>query len=155
MKPLTITCCFALLLVIAACNDTPTEETAAAPKADSPATATNTPAPPIQVDSATAAKNWQQYMTPGEPHKMMASWSGTWNAEVTSWDKPGATPRTSTGKAVNKTILNGLYQTSSFKGNMMGMPFEGVSTTGYDNHKKKFITSWIDNMGSGIMHMEG
>jgi hypothetical protein len=156
MKSLTITCCFALLLVITACNDTATEATTDAPKADSPAVAAdNTPKPPKQVDSATAAKNWQAYMTPGDAHKMMASWNGTWNAEVTSWEKPGAAPMTSTGKAVNKTILNGLYQSSTFTGNMMGMPFQGASTTGYDNHKKMFVSSWIDNMGSGIMHMEG
>jgi hypothetical protein len=156
MKALTISCCFALLLVITACNDTATEETAA-PKADSPATTTAdaTPKPPKKVDSATLMKNWQMYSTPSDAHKMMAAWNGTWNAEVTSWMKPGAPPTTSKGKMVNKTVFNGLYQQSSFSGDMMGMPFQGVSTTGYDNHKKVFVSSWIDNMGSGIMHMEG
>lgn len=37
----------------------------------------------------------------------------------------------------------------------MGMPFEGYSITGYDNAKKVFVSSWIDNMGTGIMFMEG
>ena len=35
------------------------------------------------------------------------------------------------------------------------MPFEGRSTVGYDNAMNKFISTWIDNMGSGIMYMEG
>jgi hypothetical protein len=35
------------------------------------------------------------------------------------------------------------------------MPFEGRSTMAYDNHKKIFVTSWIDNMSSGIMTGEG
>ena len=35
------------------------------------------------------------------------------------------------------------------------MPFEGTSTTGYDNAKKVYISTWIDNMSSGIMTMEG
>ena len=26
---------------------------------------------------------------------------------------------------------------------------------GYDNVKKKFVSGWIDNMGTGIMTMEG
>ena len=156
MKALTTTCLSALLLVLTACNDTPAEETTAA-KTDSPATvaAESTPKPPKQVDSATAMKNWQMYATPSDAHKLMASWNGTWNAEVSSWEKPGAPVMTSKGKMVNKTIFNGLYQQSSFNGNMMGMPFQGQSTTGFDNHKKVFVTSWIDNMGSGIMHMEG
>jgi hypothetical protein len=156
MKALTTTCLFALLLAIASCNDTPTEETAAAPKPDSTgATAESTPKPPKKVDSATQMKNWQMYATPSDAHKLMATWNGTWNAEVTSWMKPGAPPMTSKGKMVNKTVFNGLYQQSSFSGDMMGMPFQGASTTGYDNHKKVFVSSWIDNMGSGIMHMEG
>jgi hypothetical protein len=35
------------------------------------------------------------------------------------------------------------------------MPFEGISTTGYDNAKKTFVSTWVDNMGTGIMIMEG
>jgi hypothetical protein len=38
---------------------------------------------------------------------------------------------------------------------MMGMPFEGKSTMAYDNFTKKFISSWVDNMGTGVMTMEG
>ena len=30
-----------------------------------------------------------------------------------------------------------------------------MSTTAYDNAKKVFISTWIDNMGTGIMKMEG
>ena len=30
-----------------------------------------------------------------------------------------------------------------------------LHSTGYDNVKKKFVTSWIDNMGTGIMNSEG
>ena len=35
------------------------------------------------------------------------------------------------------------------------MPFEGTSTTGYDNAKKVFFTTWMDNMSTGVMNMEG
>lgn len=38
---------------------------------------------------------------------------------------------------------------------MMGMPFEGHGTLAYDNHRKMFVSTWIDNMGSGIMVLEG
>ena len=38
---------------------------------------------------------------------------------------------------------------------MMGMPFEGMSTVAYDNAKKIFISTWIDNMGTGLSTMEG
>lgn len=105
-------------------------------------------------DSATMAKNWQDYMTPGEEHKMMAKWDGTWTGEVTMW-MPGAPEQKSTSTAENKMIMNGLYQQSTHTGDMMGMPFNGISIVGFDVHKKEFISSWIDNMGSGIMVLKG
>jgi hypothetical protein len=30
-----------------------------------------------------------------------------------------------------------------------------MGTDGYDNVKKKFVSTWIDNMGTGIIMMEG
>lgn len=116
---------------------------------DTPAT------PPAIPDSATMMKNWATYMTPGAMHKMMAGWDGTWNADITMWMQPGAPPQKTKAKAVNKMIMNGLYQESVHSGNMMGMAFNGKSTLGYDNLRKVFVSTWIDNMGSGIMYMEG
>jgi hypothetical protein len=40
-------------------------------------------------------------------------------------------------------------------GKPMDMEFKGMSVEGYDNAKKKFVASWIDNMGTGIMMSEG
>jgi hypothetical protein len=37
----------------------------------------------------------------------------------------------------------------------MDSEFKGIGTEGYDNVKKKYVASWIDNMGTGIMAMEG
>jgi hypothetical protein len=107
------------------------------------------------MDSATVMQNWMAYMTPGDVHKMMESWSGTWNGEVTMWHAPGADPEVSNATAVNKMILGGRYLQCTTSGNMMGQPFEGVSTTAYDNAKKSFTNTWIDNMGTGIMVLEG
>ena len=155
MKPFISVCSLAILLVIASCNDTATTETPAA-KTDTPSTAaTTTPTPPPQVDSATAQKNMMEYMTPGDIHTMLAKSNGTWNVETSMYMAPGAPPETSKGKAVNKMILGGRYQVSEFKGTMMGQPFEGVSTLGYDKHKNIFENTWVDNMGTGITKMTG
>ena len=37
----------------------------------------------------------------------------------------------------------------------MGRSFEGHSIMGYDNAKKMFVSTWIDNLGSGIIYMTG
>jgi hypothetical protein len=157
MKRITLTFCAAAIL-FAACNNEKktdegkTETSTAETKMDSKEPKKETAAMP---DSATMMKNWQDYMTPGDVHKMMAKWDGTWNGEVTMWMYPGAAEQKSTSTAVNKMVLNGLYQQSTHTGNMMGMPFNGMSTVAYDIHKKEFVSTWIDNMGSGIMMLKG
>lgn len=96
-----------------------------------------------------------EYITPGNTHKMLSKADGQWTVETTLWMEPGAQPIKSTGTADVKMILGGRYQESKHSGNMMGMPFEGISITGYDNAKKVFVNSWVDNMGTGMMNMEG
>jgi hypothetical protein len=100
-------------------------------------------------------KAWMAYMTPGPMHEMLAKSNGDWNEEVTMWMAPGTPPTKSTATCTNKMILGNRYQESHSTGSMNGMPFEGTSTVGYDNIKKVFMSTWIDNMGTGIMYMEG
>ena len=100
-------------------------------------------------------KAFTDYMTPGPIQQMMAKSAGTWTGVVTMWMQPGAPPTTSTLETTNEMILGGRYLKGTHKGTMMGMPFEGIGTTGYDNSKKIFLNSWIDNMGTGILYMEG
>ena len=156
MKKTTLTICTAALLLFACNNEKKTDEGKTgkdtAKSAMSDGKMNEVTAMP---DSATMMKNWQAYMTPGDMHAMLAKSAGTWTSNVTMWQAPGAPPATSTGTAVNKMIMGGRYLEGSNSGNMMGMPFEGRSVTAYDNAKKVFINSWIDNMGTGIMNMEG
>lgn len=100
-------------------------------------------------------KAWMAFMTPGEQHQAMAKENGKWNEEITFYMAPDAPPSTAKASCNNEMILGGRYQRSVHTGDMMGMPFEGISTTGYDNGRKVFFSTWIDNMGTGIMYMEG
>lgn len=155
MKPLISACLFAILLVIVSCNDTATTETPAEKTDTSAAATTTAPTPPPQVDSATADKNTKEYKSPGHVHALLAKSNGKWNSESSMYMQPGAPPMVSKGTVVSKMILGGRYQVSEHKGTMMGEPFEGVSTLGYDNHKKMFENTWVDNMGTGITKMTG
>lgn len=111
--------------------------------------------PWVPVDSATMMKKMMEYGTPGPMHAMLASWDGTWTGEMTMWDYEGATPSKTPGTEVNSMIMNGKYQMSKHSGDMMGMPFEGMSITAYDNAVKKFTSTWIDTWSTGIMTMSG
>jgi|SRR5690606_10423394 len=100
-------------------------------------------------------KAWMDYMTPGDIHNEIAKWDGEWAEEMTMWMAPDAPPQKYDLTCVNEMVLGGRYQTSVHKGNFGGMDFEGRSTLAYDNIKKKLISTWIDNMGTGLMVMEG
>jgi hypothetical protein len=95
------------------------------------------------------------YMTPGEVHQMMAKSAGNWTSASTMWAQAGAQPMNSVYETKNEMILGGRYLKGTNSGMMMGMPFEGISVTGYDNAKKVFVSSWIDNFGTGMIYMEG
>lgn len=107
-----------------------------------------------QMDEA-SMKNWMAYMTPGEEHKMMASWNGKWKGDISMWMMPGQPPIKSEGTMVNTTLLGDRYLQGKHSGSFNGMPFEGMSMLAFDNAKKVFISSWIDNMGTGVMTLEG
>lgn len=130
-------------------NATTTEDTAttaaAAPAEEA--------APPM--DSAAMMKAWMDYMTPGDQHSWLAKSEGNWKGEVTMWEDPSKPPTTSTMTSTNKMIMGGRYLQGVAKGNMNGQPFEGTATMGYDNAKKKFVSTWIDNMGTGVMQTSG
>jgi hypothetical protein len=109
----------------------------------------------VFAQNADPMKAWQDFATPGEKHKMLAKEIGTWEAEVSQWMDPSAPPTKSKATNVVSMVMNGLYQIGNFSTTMMGMPMMGQSTVGYDNAKKMFVSTWIDNMGSGIVRMSG
>lgn len=100
----------------------------------------------------------------GENHKLLAQGVGTWTYTLKWWMDPSAPPSESSGTTVTKELMGGRYFISEHTGKMQmpgpdgkmkDMDFKGVATEGYDNVKKKFVSSWIDNMGTGIMISEG
>ncbi len=93
--------------------------------------------------------------TPGPPHKVLASMAGSWNTRIKSWTEPDKPPMESTGTCEQKVILGGRFLQQEFAGQMMGSPFTGIGVTGYDNHIKKYVSTWIDSMSTAILFFEG
>ncbi len=159
MKKLNTTILAAGLLAMISCNNNAEKAAETTAPVDSAATTAAPPeaapeTPPM--DSAAMAKAWEAFATPGDMHKWMATQDGKWEGESISWMAPDAPPTpASKVKAVNKMVLGGRYQEAVYTGDMMGMPFEGRSLMAYDNSKKKFINTWVDNMGTGVVVMEG
>jgi uncharacterized protein DUF1579 len=97
-------------------------------------------------------------------HKLLTSLDGTWNYTVKMWMDPNAKPQESKGVATRKSVMggrfvvmdvNGKFMMPGPDGKMKEMDFKGQGIEGYDNAKKKFVGTWMDNMGTGIMNSEG
>lgn len=146
----------AVVLLMTACNDNSKNATATTDSTATAVTETKTDAAPAAMpDSAAMMKAWEDFKTPGDMHKWMAKTNGSWEGEVTQWMDPNAPPAKSKATITQSSALGGRYVISKYSGSMMGMPMEGISTLGYDNAKKLFINTWVDNLGTGIVQMSG
>lgn len=99
--------------------------------------------------------NWNAFKTPGAEHKVLDAKVGKWTDKVTCWMKPGEPPMEMTATSEARWILGGRYLQGTVKGDFMGDPFEGLATYAFDNMKKKYVSSWIDNMSTAIMTSDG
>jgi Protein of unknown function (DUF1579) len=131
-----------------------------------PAGGTVASAPTGQPNAADMMKQMMELSKIGENHKLLSSLDGNWDYTIKLWmnPDPNAKPQESKGTATRKSIMGGRYVTMDVSGNMQmpgedgkmkTMQFKGMGMEGYDNVKKKFVASWIDNMGTGIEFSEG
>lgn len=97
-------------------------------------------------------------------HKLLGDLVGEWTYAVKMWMSPDAPPMDSKGTAVRKAEMGGRYFVADASGKfampgpdgkMTDFDFKGHGTDAYDNAKQKFVSTWYDNMGTGIMMLEG
>lgn len=98
---------------------------------------------------------WKEFGTPGTAHKVLDLRLGKWNVDVKMFEPGTAAPQTSKGTSEVKWIMDGRFVEETVNGEWMGQPFSGRGATGYDNLRKKYVGSWIDNMSTGVMVVEG
>ena len=95
-----------------------------------------------------------QMPQPGPEHEMLKKDVGTWDATVEMFMAPGA-PATVSKGTETVSMMGGFWQLSEFRSEMMGQPFEGRGTAGYDPAKKKYVGTWVDTMTPGYYTSEG
>lgn len=94
--------------------------------------------------------------TPGDMHAELAKGVGVWHGVGQMWMAPGMDPIPANCVNTVTTIMDGRFIQCDMKGEMPGMgPFTGHGVYGFDNAAGKFVGSWIDNMGTGIMGATG
>jgi hypothetical protein len=142
-----------------------------AAKAANPAAASTTMTATTTSAAQPSAEEMQKMMEQmmelaktGENHKLLATMAGNWSYTVKMYMDPSGKPQESKGTATRKSIMDGRFfiaehsgkfQMPGKDGKMTDMNFKGMAIEGYDNVKNKFVSSWIDNMGTMIMNTEG
>ena len=107
------------------------------------------------MDENAAMEMMQKLATPSEGHKKLDSMVGIWHAKSTMWMEPGKPPMVSEGTSEHTWALGGRFLEQRLEATFMGMPFSGLSYTGYDNYKKKYVSVWMDTMGTSMLNMTG
>lgn len=110
---------------------------------------------PAAMDEAAMMAQWQTAMTPSAGHARLMPMVGTWRAKTTFTMAPGAPEQVSDGTSVHRLVLGGRYLEQVYKGASMGMPFEGMGFTGFDNVQQKYVGVWMDVFGTGMMRSLG
>jgi Protein of unknown function (DUF1579) len=142
------------------------QTTSTSPAGTSSQSAAQPAAPGGEQNPQEMMKQMMEMSKLNENHKLLSGLDGNWNYTIKFWmnPDPNAKPEESKGTAVRKSMMDGRYSTLDVTGKMempgpdgkkKEMTFKGHGIDGYDNVKKKFVGSWVDNMGTGIMFSEG
>ncbi len=91
----------------------------------------------------------------GPQHEVLKKMVGEWNCTVKNWMDPSQPPTEAKSTSVVTALMDGRYIQEQTTGEMMGMPFSGMGISGYDNIMKKYVSTWMDNFGTGIMMSQG
>jgi hypothetical protein len=118
-------------------------------------TTTTTVVAPAVDPKAAMMEKFKEYSTPNQNHRVLDQMVGNWNYTSTFWMDPVGPAETSSGSATAAWTMDGRFIEQNVEGVSMGMPFKGRSITGYDNAQKEYQSVWYDNMGTGLMTVEG
>jgi hypothetical protein len=123
----------------------------------SPATVAAKPGHPDkgQPDARAMQEMMAKAAAPGPNHEILRKLNGEWDVTIRVAMDPSRPMEESKGTSVVTGLMDGRYSQEVTTATMGGMPMNGLGLTGYDNVARRFVSTWVDNMGTGIMMSEG
>ena len=91
---------------------------------------------------------------PVKEHEWLQQIVGEWDAVVEVKMDPAKPPEKSKGTESGR-MIGGFWAVIENRGEMMGAPFTGILTLGFDPDKKKYVGTWVDSMSSYLWRYEG
>lgn len=101
----------------------------------------------------------QQHDAPPMPqptaeHALLKDHVGNWKVHCKFYMDPSQPPM-ETDATETIEMIGEFWTVSRFTSNMMGMPFTGCATMGFEPHTGKFVGTWMDSMAPAFFHMQG
>ena len=90
---------------------------------------------------------------PTAEHGALKETVGTWNVDCTYFIGPDEETKVQAKETVE--AVGAFWTVSLFQSEMMGAPYTGRCTMGYDSRSGKWIATWVDSMMPHLYVMEG
>jgi hypothetical protein len=91
---------------------------------------------------------------PSKEHEWLKQFVGEWTTDGECSAGPDQPPIKMKGTDSVQAV-GGFWIRSVSKGEVMGMNFEGHLTLGYDEKKKAYVATWVDNMSAHLWTYSG
>lgn len=106
--------------------------------------------PSVKRESTNAEKKAAQ----AKDHLWLKQLVGKWDAKFKMYMQPDQPPSESTGTDSIR-VLGDLWIIAETKTTMMGAPYNGILSLGYNPQKKNFHGTWIDSFGGCLWIYKG
>jgi hypothetical protein len=91
---------------------------------------------------------------PHPEHARLASRIGAWNIECTYFLAGDQSPLRAKGREVIR-MLGPFWSISDFRSELMGAPFVGQATVGFDPERGLWVAHWVDSTSPFLLSLEG
>jgi hypothetical protein len=107
-----------------------------------------------KVDMAAMMERAKKFTQPGDAHKLLHRFLGTWDTE-TRITMPGNSAPPEKGTATCRWLIDGRWLQCDATGQMMGMPLRTSFILGYNIFKMSYVSSAINSLDTAMIYSEG
>ena len=104
-----------------------------------------------QLSPEDAQARWVELNAVQEEHGILAVLEGSFSAEVSAWEAPGADPQTFRGFIENKLVMGRRFLRSDYSSDLgeMGV-MRGIGLLGYNTFEGRYESFWADTFSTAL-----
>lgn len=117
--------------------------------------------PAMPPEMQKAMERMEAYGALNENHGYLKQFEGEWECVMKCWMSADLPPEENACTVNAKVGYDGKFLIEKFQGTVAfgegapPQPFNGLSIIGYDNHRRQFVSTWIDNFTTGVYTLYG